>query len=92
MQSVRSMINNVPKDFKDHVFLTVVYLFVVVQWLSLSVSSTAGIIAIAVGFVGAIIWEIANVKIEKNPFILRNAVRDILAYVIPASLYLMQLV
>ena len=51
MQSVRSMINNVPKDFKDHVFLTVVYLFVVVQWLSLSVSSTAGIIAIAVGFV-----------------------------------------
>ena len=92
MQSVRSMINNVPKDFKDHVFLTFVYLFIVVQWLVFAISDRAGMIAIAVGFVGAIAWEIANVKIEKNPFVLRNAVRDILAYVIPASLYLMQLV
>lgn len=91
IKKFRDLVSSIDQDVKDHLLITVAYLFMVVQWAALCISKNAGIIAIGIGFVGAVAWEIINNRINEKKSPLQDSVKDVLIYVLVSAMYLIAL-
>lgn len=90
IQVLRNLISRVHLDVKDHLLVIFAYFFTVVQW-GLSISQTAAYYTIAVGFLGAVSWELLTPKFSDTKLNIRESAKDLIVYILFAALYIVAL-